>query len=111
MRDWLYAGFDRSPVYWADGRQQGLRPPHGFHAPLRGAPSYYPTSVELRTPIGQISLNLYSWHDARTIHEIFLVEDYHIGGSEKVIVDYGSNIGVSEAYFPFPQSNVLRLSV
>jgi FkbM family methyltransferase len=59
----------------------------------------YPASIPLRTPIGQISLETYSWHDARTIHEIFLVGDYRTEGLENVIVDYGSNIGISAAYF------------
>jgi FkbM family methyltransferase len=59
----------------------------------------YPASIPLRTPVGQISLDIYSWHDARTIHEIFLAEDYRTGGLENVFVDYGSNIGISAAYF------------
>jgi FkbM family methyltransferase len=59
----------------------------------------YPASIPLRTPVGQISLDIYSWHDARTIHEIFLVGDYRVEGAENVIVDYGSNIGISAAYF------------
>ena len=59
----------------------------------------YPSSVLIRTPTGPVTLDLYSWHDARTIHEIFLVEDYRIGLSNSVIVDFGSNIGISAAYF------------
>jgi FkbM family methyltransferase len=59
----------------------------------------YPCEVALRTPAGIISLRVYGWHDLRTIHEIFLAEDYAIGRNAGVIVDYGSNIGVSAAYF------------
>jgi FkbM family methyltransferase len=59
----------------------------------------YPASIRLRTPIGPISLDVYSWHDTRTIHEIFLAGDYVTDKSAKVIVDYGSNIGISAAYF------------
>jgi FkbM family methyltransferase len=59
----------------------------------------YPASIPLRTPVGQISLDIYSWHDARTVHEIFLAGDYRTGGLENVFVDYGSNIGISAAYF------------
>jgi FkbM family methyltransferase len=59
----------------------------------------YPAQVFLQTPIGRIGLHLYSWHDARTIHEIFLAEDYYIDNNQSIIVDYGSNIGVSAAYF------------
>jgi FkbM family methyltransferase len=59
----------------------------------------YPVTVSLRTPIGPITLELYSWHDSRTIHEIFFAHDYSIDNSPKVIVDFGSNIGISAAYF------------
>jgi FkbM family methyltransferase len=59
----------------------------------------YPCEVALRTPAGNTSLQVYGWHDLRTIHEIFLAEDYAIGRKAGVIVDYGSNIGVSAAYF------------
>jgi FkbM family methyltransferase len=46
-----------------------------------------------------VSLTLHTWHDARTIHEIFLAEDYRIDHHAEIIVDYGSNIGLSAAYF------------
>ena len=59
----------------------------------------YPTNISIRTPSGDISLTLYSWHDARTIHEIFLAEDYRVDKRPKIIVDFGSNIGLSAAYF------------
>ena len=68
----------------------------GRYLTARGA---YPTSIQLRTPIGPIALTAYSWHDIRTIHEIFLALDYQIDSSAKVIVDFGANIGVSAAYF------------
>jgi FkbM family methyltransferase len=59
----------------------------------------YPTDISLRTPTGLISLTLYSWHDSRTVHEIFLAFDYLVDNSAKVVVDFGSNIGISAAYF------------
>lgn len=59
----------------------------------------YPIAVQLKTPIGSITLTLYSWHDARTIHEIFFALDYLISTSAKIIVDFGSNIGISASYF------------
>jgi FkbM family methyltransferase len=65
----------------------------------------YPGEVALRTPAGNISLQVYGWHDLRTIHEVFLAEDYAIGRKAAVIVDYGSNIGVSAAYFLTRNSN------
>ena len=59
----------------------------------------YPRTISIRTPSGDIFLTLYSWHDARTIHEIFLAGDYRIDNRPKIIVDFGSNIGLSAAYF------------
>ena len=59
----------------------------------------YPATIALRTPIGTLSLAVNSWHDLRTIHEIFCAGDYDATASDEVIVDYGSNIGVSAAYF------------
>jgi FkbM family methyltransferase len=59
----------------------------------------YPTNISIRTPTGDVSPTLYSWHDTRTIHEIFLAGDYRVDNRRKVIVDFGSNIGLSAAYF------------
>jgi len=59
----------------------------------------YPASIGLRTPVGPISITVYSWHDVRTIHEIFLALDYQVDVSDCVIADFGANIGVSAAYF------------
>ena len=63
----------------------------------------YPRTISIRTPSGDIFLTLYSWHDARTIHEIFLAGDYRIDNRPKIIVDFGSNIGLSAAYFLFEE--------
>ena len=59
----------------------------------------YPATVEVKTPTGTLPLKVNSWHDLRTIHEIFCASDYAAKPSDKVIVDYGSNIGISAAYF------------
>ena len=59
----------------------------------------YPAEIAIRTPVGDIAPTLFSWHDAKTIHEIFLAGDYQIDNDRKVIVDFGSNIGISAAYF------------
>lgn len=68
----------------------------------------YPATIPVNTPSGQISLNVYSHHDILTINEIFCRMDYLADSSDKVIVDFGSNIGISAAYFltTSPQSNV-----
>jgi FkbM family methyltransferase len=96
---WLNAAFDGRQYRGVIAAASDCVHPVDFLRRYAGAPSHYPASVRLRTPTGQIVLDVYSWHDARTIHEIFLAKDYHIRDSESVIVDYGSNIGVSAAYF------------
>ena len=81
----------------------------------------YPHTVQVRTPMSGIALQLYSPHDVLTINEIFCRNDYRADQADEVIVDFGSNIGISAAYFltrnpgaytylfePLP-SNVARL--
>ena len=76
-----------------------------FERPLAFMPRYflgsgdYPCNVRVRTPIGPQSVKLYNSHDAITVHEIFCREDYRCSTPPKVIVDLGSNIGVSALYF------------
>lgn len=62
----------------------------------RGA---YPAAVRLRTPLGPIDLTLHSHHDVLTVNEIFCRRDYPASAAERVVVDFGSNIGVSAAWF------------
>jgi FkbM family methyltransferase len=59
----------------------------------------YPTAIGLRTPIGSIAPTLYSWHDILTVNEIFCRLDYRTKADARVIVDFGSNIGLSALYF------------
>jgi len=59
----------------------------------------YPHEVVLRTPIGKIRLTAFSPDDLLTINEIFCREDYRCDGRDLIFVDFGSNIGVSAAYF------------
>lgn len=59
----------------------------------------YPAAVEVRTPMGNVELIVYSAHDVLTVNEIFCRLDYHADSSDKVFVDFGSNIGISAAYF------------
>jgi len=59
----------------------------------------YPFTVISYTPMGPLSLELYSFHDMRTFNEIFCRGDYPCQASDQVIVDFGSNIGISAAYF------------
>lgn len=59
----------------------------------------YPCSVRLRTPIGPQSVTLFNSHDRITVHEIFCREDYRCPSPPQVVIDLGSNIGVSALYF------------
>ena len=59
----------------------------------------YPASVTVRAHYGPIELMLYSSHDLRTVNEIFCREDYKADDRGGIIVDFGSNIGISAAYF------------
>jgi FkbM family methyltransferase len=63
----------------------------------------YPVYAWLRTPIGQVALEMYSREDLITLHEVFFREDYGITGRcakrLRVAVDFGANIGITTAYF------------
>jgi FkbM family methyltransferase len=59
----------------------------------------YPRAIIVRTPSGPLPLRLYSHDDLLTVNEIFCRKDYPIKIGDKIIVDFGSNIGVSAAYF------------
>jgi FkbM family methyltransferase len=59
----------------------------------------YPSQVALRTPIGTLQVGVYSPDDLQTINEIYFRGDYDCGNDAQVIVDFGSNIGISVGYF------------
>lgn len=59
----------------------------------------YPHRISVRTPIGPYALTLYNHDDILTVNEIFCRQDYPAGPSDRVVVDFGSNIGISAAYF------------
>ncbi len=61
----------------------------------------YPQIIKIKSPISCSILNLqaYTPHDLLTINEIFCRLDYKANDSAKTIVDLGSNIGISAAYF------------
>jgi FkbM family methyltransferase len=84
----------------------------------RGA---YPFRPALRTPLGVVAPTTYSHHDFVTVTELFCRLDYAAPPKLGVVVDVGSNIGISALYFltrghtarchlfePVPQ-NVARL--
>ena len=59
----------------------------------------YPYEIQVRTPCGLIRPTLYSYHDLLTVNEVFCRQDYFAATDVKVIVDFGSNIGISALYF------------
>lgn len=59
----------------------------------------YPYQIEIKTPLGLICPTLYSFHDLQTVNEIFCRLDYCADKNTRVVVDIGSNIGISALYF------------
>jgi FkbM family methyltransferase len=86
--------------YAALGRAAGV-----YERPLQSLRRYlllrgsYPCSVRLRTALGPQAVTLFCGYDAITVHEIFCRRDYWFPGSQQVVVDVGSNIGISALYF------------
>jgi FkbM family methyltransferase len=59
----------------------------------------YPSTFGIRTPIGRTYATVFCPDDIMTINEIFFRGDYGKGGREQVVVDFGSNIGISTIFF------------
>jgi FkbM family methyltransferase len=59
----------------------------------------YPTVVGIRTPLGVVHAHVFSHHDMLTVTEIFCRNDYPATANERVVVDFGSNIGISALFF------------
>lgn len=59
----------------------------------------YPAEIRVKTPLGPMPLTTWSSDDVQTINEIFLRGDYDVPEDGAVIVDFGSNIGISAAWF------------
>ena len=59
----------------------------------------YPAQIRVRTPLGVQAPSVYSHGDVCTVTEIFCRHDYRAGRDVEVVVDIGSNIGLSALYF------------
>jgi FkbM family methyltransferase len=59
----------------------------------------YPWSPRVRTPLGPVAPTLWSHHDVWTVNEIFFREDYRVDPDVRIVLDVGSNIGISGLYF------------
>jgi FkbM family methyltransferase len=73
------------------------RPLNGLFRYLTGR-GEYPYQIALRTSTGVVSPTLFCRHDMLTVNEIFCRNDYECI-TPKVVVDFGSNIGISATYF------------
>ncbi len=88
------------------------RMPFVYVHPLRYMRRYffgggtYPSGCALRTPLGRVVPTLYSHHDVFTVNEVFCRRDYELPSHSEVIVDIGSNIGLSALYFLTRSSTV-----
>jgi hypothetical protein len=58
----------------------------------------YPTTARVRTPLGVVAPSAYTHHDIWMINEVFCPLDYKLPVSARVVVDIGSNIGISALY-------------
>jgi len=59
----------------------------------------YPKKFFIRTPLGLQCANTFSHHDLITLIECFGKLDYKAPEDISVVVDFGSNIGISALYF------------
>ena len=59
----------------------------------------YPYDCQVRTPVGLEAPTLYSTHDMWTMNEVFCRQDYGADPGARVVVDIGSNIGISALFF------------
>ena len=91
LRPKLYSGLART-------FRQSARPVDFLlrYLRLRGS---YPASIALRSPIGRIDVTAFTKTDLDTINEIFFWDDYGGRREDRVIVDFGANVGVSALYF------------
>lgn len=69
-----------------------------FKRYLRNAGDY-PAQFRIRTPIGIVTPTAFFPDDVLTINEIFFRGDYGDDRKARVVVDFGSNIGISALYF------------
>lgn len=78
---------------------RGARRPDDFFRRYVLGSGRYPHVCALRTPIGEIRPTVYSSHDVLTLNEVFFRGDYEAPAEIRVVVDIGSNIGLSALYF------------
>ena len=59
----------------------------------------YPRTLSFNSPLGESKVNLYSYNDFSTFNLIFCRQDYLYKNKQKIILDIGSNIGLSSLFW------------
>lgn len=59
----------------------------------------YPKTIFFNSPIGSLSIELFSPNDLSTFNLVFCREDYLFEKKHRIILDIGSNIGISALYW------------
>lgn len=94
----------KSPFQWRHYRAAANmmltydRPGTAFLRYLFGG-GHFPNKLTLTTPSGPVAVTLYSEHDLLTVNEIFCRRDYDAPNDAELVVDFGSNIGISALFF------------
>jgi FkbM family methyltransferase len=59
----------------------------------------YPRTLTIRTPAGPVAVQLFSAADLSTLNLVFCRQDYYAPSGTRVVVDVGSNIGLSSLFW------------
>lgn len=59
----------------------------------------YPRTLTINTPTGRADVQLFSPADLSTLNLVFCRQDYYLPPDTKVVIDVGSNIGLSSLYW------------
>ena len=59
----------------------------------------YPRTITIRTPTGPVPVQLFSSADLSTLNLVFCRQDYYAPPDVRVVVDIGSNIGLSSLFW------------
>jgi FkbM family methyltransferase len=60
---------------------------------------HYPRRMTINTPTGAVNVQLFSAADLSTLNLIFCRQDYYTPEQTRIVVDVGSNIGLSALYW------------
>lgn len=66
---------------------------------MRYGDTAYPVQIGIRGRGGDVKVTAFGPHDILTVNEIFFRGDYETKGRPAVVMDCGSNVGISMLYF------------